>query len=114
MFPERNCSTCNQVQKRMWGCEGDAEQPVELDGELLTTCIRRPMLDDPEWFNEIYTMYKMYKNGFLPNEGTYQAQPVAVVQIINIIDAVLAECDEIKDEERERKEKNRKRAGYKK
>lgn len=71
------------------------------------------MLDRPQWFNEIFTMYKMYKNGFLPNEGSYLAQPVSFLQIINIIDSTLAECDELKQEEDKKKQRNKERSGIK-
>ena len=109
LFPERDCSTCTDAKKKEWGCNGEASIPTEIDGELVTTCIRRPMLDHPRWFNEVYTMYKMYKAGFLPNEGSYLAQPPSFLQMINIIDSTLAECDDIKSQEEKRKSRNKKR-----
>ena len=68
---------------------GNAVLPGSFDGEPLYTCIRRPILDDPRWFNGVFTMYKMYKNGFLPNEGPWMAQPLGVITEINTIDAAL-------------------------
>lgn len=111
LFPERDCSTCTNIKKEQWGCNGDAKIPIEIDGEMSTTCIRRPMFDNPAWFNEVYTMYKMYKAGFLPNEGSYLAQPPSFLQLINVIDSTLADCDEIKQQEEDRKKRNKKRSG---
>lgn len=113
LFLERDCVKCTDMQKKEWGCEGKAILPVFIDGEPEYTCIRRPILDNPRWFNEIFTMYSMYKNGFLPYEGTYMAQPLSFLQAINVIDATLEECDKIEEQDRQRKSRNKRRSGVK-
>lgn len=52
----------------------------------------------------MFLAYRMYKNGFLPFEGTYLQQPALYLQILNVIDSALAEVEEMKDEDRKRKE----------
>lgn len=105
LYPERNCSTCTAEKKKEWGCTGNAVLPVSFKGENMFTCIRRPILDNPRWFNEILTMYKMYKNGFLPNDGPWLAQPLGVITAINVLDAAVHECDKIKEESAQNKRK---------
>lgn len=111
LFPERDCAKCTDRLKEEWGCNGDATLPITIDDEILYTCIRRPLLDRPGWFNEIFTMYKMYKNGFLPNEGSYLAQPPTFLQMVNIVDVTLSDCEDIEEEENKRKERNKRRSG---
>lgn len=113
LFPERDCAKCTDRHKKEWGCEGNAILPIVIDGEIENTCIRRPILDNPQWFNEVFTMYNMYKNGFLPDEGTYLAQTLSFLQIINIIDMTLAECDKIEEQDKQRKARNKRRSGIK-
>ncbi len=83
---------------------------MHLGDEQLDTCIRRPLYDHPQWFNDVFTTYNMYKNGFLPNEGSYLAQPLGFLQLINIMDSVLAECDIMKQDKEDTTEAHKKRA----
>lgn len=109
LFPERDCTTCTAKQKRNWGCEGNAQEIIELDGEIMDTCIRRPLLDNPLFFNEAFELYRFYKDGFLPNEGTFLAQPLSFRQLIIIIDSALEECNSIREDSDKTKKINRNR-----
>lgn len=97
LFPERDCANCTLKNKGEWGCEGGATELIELDGELMDTCIRRPVLDNPELFNEAFAIYNMFKAGFLPNEGSYLSQPPSFLQLVSLIESTLNECDGIKE-----------------
>ncbi len=60
------------------------------------TCIRRPILDSPEWFSEILNTYRAYQRGFLPNEGALNSQPKGFLQMINIVDDALHSVQEVR------------------
>lgn len=110
LFPERDCARCTDRLKDEYGCFGNAKLPVAVNDEELATCIRRPLLDDPGWFNEAFTVYNMYKAGFLPHEGSYLSQPLSFLQLINIIEATLSECGNIKEQKDTAKQARERRA----
>lgn len=107
LLPERNCATCTARQKIQWGCEGDAKLPIELDGEEQTTCPRRPILDDPALYEELFWLYRSYAKGMLPEEGSILSQPAKLVQAISIMDLTL---DGVNAHKRETEARNRARA----
>lgn len=107
LFPERNCASCTAEKKREWGCMGDAVHPYFYEGSQEYTCIRRPVKDDPVFFNEIFTLYNMYQNGYLPNSGGYLAQTPGFLQVINIMQTCIEECTIIKEEKERQKQKAR-------
>lgn len=109
MFPERKCSDCTLANKEHWGCNSKPAIPDVVDGEELERCVARPILDDPHFFNEAFNVYRNYQKGFLPNEGSINAQPTALMQIINTVDVALYDCKEAKDEADRRKKANRER-----
>ncbi len=64
-----------------------------FDGEELSRCPRRPLLDDPEYFSHIFTMYGWYKNGMLPDEGTWRDQPNKFSESMTLMDRALNEAE---------------------
>lgn len=87
----------------MWGCNGDARVPVELFGERTTTCPRRPVLDQPEEFAYYMRLYRMYRNGFLPESGAVMDQSGYVLGVFDVLDSVYASIEEYKSKEARRK-----------
>ncbi len=92
-FKERDCATCTASQKERWGCDKDLPVPLSFDGEDLFRCPRRPLLDETEDFSHIFNVYGWYKNGMLPDEGTWRDQPNKFVQVMTIMDRTLNEAE---------------------
>lgn len=65
--------------------------------------MRRPLLDNPRWFNEIITAYNLYKQGLLPNDGSYLAQPVGFIPLMSLVDQVVEECRTLRTEQEKKK-----------
>lgn len=107
MLPERNCAKCTASQKLQWGCDADAKLPLILDGEELKRCPRRPILEGPEFYGDLFWLYRSYQKGFLPEEGNLHSQPAALMEMFRIIDRTLDTCEQARRE----KEAKRKRRG---
>lgn len=87
LLPERDCLTCTkQIQ---WGCETDAMIPLNMDGEELYRCPRRPWLDNPQLYNELFDYYNWMEKGYLPDPGTYDDQGVKFRPFMGIIRTAL-------------------------
>jgi len=59
---------------------------IMLDGEPLPRCPRRPILDEPEYFIDLFEDLYWFRKGFLPNEGTWLDQSERFVKSIHIFD----------------------------
>jgi hypothetical protein len=97
LLPERICSTCTSLKKRTYGCETDATQILELDGVRLLRCPRRPLLDDPQLYGEVFWLYRSYKKGYLPNSGGLDDQPAKYMAYVKVIDRALDFCQQEAD-----------------
>ena len=92
-MPERSCQGCTKQLE--WGCETPPPIPIMFDGdEYLTRCPRRPFLEDPKWFDEIYTAQGWISKGFLPVAGTYGDMPNKLAQCLKVIEQVQHEVDQ--------------------
>lgn len=88
---------------RNWGCEEDAESSIELDGEELTRCPRRPFKEHPAYYGELMWLYNQWQKGFLPEEGGIHSQPYKLVESVRVIDIALGSVREYEDEMEKRK-----------
>lgn len=87
LLPELDCSTCTASQQKARGCITDAPTPHELPGGIVTKrCPRRPLLDDPELFSEVFWSHQLFKRGILPEDGGLLNQPGKLVEMWNQID----------------------------
>lgn len=98
LLPKWDCATCTAFHKAERGCEKEPIVPQEMDGEELTRCPRRPLLDDPALFKEAFEVYSWYKRGYFPDQGSYLDQAAAYVQFIDIFERAIAEAKAVKDE----------------
>ena len=74
---------------------------VEFNGERLTRCPRRPLLDDPTLWGEVFWLYQNYSNGILPEGSALNSNPHKLVQALRVItDAKNAAQSEREDRER--------------
>jgi hypothetical protein len=103
LLPERNCSTCTPQNKINWGCEGNARQKLTLGATKLEVCPRRPLLDDPDKYSNIFWLYRQYKEGYLPETGGLYNQPAKYLEYIRIIDRALDFCRDMQQERDQRK-----------
>lgn len=110
LLPERRCSTCQPAQKAQWGCTEDAQLPTEMDGVALTRCPRRPLLDDPDFYSEVFWLYQAYQKGFLPEEGGLQDQATVLISSFQVIDAAMSAAEAERERIRKSREAMEKRA----
>lgn len=110
LLPERVCATCTATQKERWGCDKDLPAPLEFDGQELKRCPRRPLLDETDYFDNIFDVYSWYKQGHLPEEGTWRDQPAKFCSTMRAMERAFNEAD---DEKRAREESKRNRASPK-
>jgi hypothetical protein len=101
MKPEFECGDCIKRNRRdERGCEKDAPFAywTDINGENRKRCPRRPIFEDPNWYNRIITAYNQYKAGFLPHSGGLLEQAALYPFIMICVDEVVSECDRIEME----------------
>lgn len=112
LHPELDCANCTAHQQKLRGChEKPLGIPMFLDNEALDRCIRRPVKDDPIFFNECISAYNLYQKNLLPNMGCFNEQPIGFGQIINLIEKTIGECNNTKEESKKQKQRNARRSG---
>lgn len=98
------------AKQNRWGCAGAPEQPpqhpVFFDGEEITRCPRRPILDDDGTLSRMLTTYRDKEGGYLPEPGAMDDQPHRLVNAWRIIGNVMSHVRQAKQDER------RDRAGH--
>lgn len=103
LLPERNCGRCTAAQKVQWGCTADAKLPIELEGEKMLRCPRRPILDDPAFYGEVFGLYRNFQKGFLYDEGSLGSQPAVVVDCFQVLEQTLGLVDDYRQEQAAKK-----------
>jgi hypothetical protein len=74
-----------------------------LDGEEIKRCPRRPILDNPGYFTSVFTAYKAYIRGYLPDSGSMEDQGYRFTVAMAIVDNAVAEAQA----ETDRRERNK-------
>lgn len=110
LLPEWDCRTCTEAQQESRGCHEPATQPVELDGEKLTRCPRRVLLDRPDYFSELFWLHSNYSNGILPESGGLADQPHKLMASIRTLIRARQEAEDEKDEREKRRAAFREKA----
>lgn len=67
---------------------------VELD-----RCPRRPIFEDPLFYDRLFQAYAHWKQGILPEEGSLLSQPSVLTQMVQVIDGELADIRGRRDRE---------------
>jgi hypothetical protein len=70
----------------LWGCEEDARQPLELDGDVMLRCPRRPLLENPYHWKNMFWIYRNYDRGILPEEGALFSQPHKLLELLDVLE----------------------------
>ena len=84
-----------------WGCEGEAAEKIEIEGEQVTRCPKRLFYHiDPrsEDFGEVLWYYSAYKRGQLPNAGGLQDQPGMLMDLFKVIDGAVNTIEQMQTE----------------
>lgn len=86
----------------MWGCHSPTIVPqIELDGEKHYRCPQRFVYENHVWCAELFEIWRWYKEGFLPDPGTWIDQSLAFIGLMRVLDAAVAEGDRtMRDQER--------------
>jgi len=109
MYPERVCSTCTDRNKKEWGCDAKQDEngvwtnrsmmPERIDDVDTWVCPRRPIKDEPFMFGEIMSLYSLYKEGVLANEGSITSQALRYVTTMRLVAGTVSECQAVKMED---------------
>ncbi len=91
-MPERACQGCTRQAE--WGCHSKPPIPIIFDDVELDRCPRRPFLDDPVWFDSIYTAHGYLQKGMLPIAGTYLDLPNKLNTAFKVIDSAVHFAEE--------------------
>jgi len=83
---------------------------MHFDGRELRRCPRRPYLDAPEWFNEVFRAYQWLQKGYFPSPGTWADQPAKLIDLVEVIDRANASADAHERKEADEKARRQKRA----
>jgi hypothetical protein len=97
--------------KQQYGCEGNAKLPVVLDGEEMTTCPRRPILDDPEFYGDLFGRFRRYQKGLFYDEGAVGSQPNLLIECLDEMEQTLGVVDEYRREQDAKKKRADARKG---
>jgi hypothetical protein len=102
LLPDRTCEGCTALLKRAYGCDARLENgvwknaaitPVVIDGETQHQCPRRPVLDDPGFWRELFSLYRGFKLGFLADEGAIGSQAARGWKLLSMLDAFVNEAE---------------------
>ncbi len=91
------------MNQRRWGCEGNASEPMEMDGVIITTCPRRWIKDEPELATDCFWFYRRYDTGMLPEDGGLHSQPNKLMQVFRVMEAAFNKVEKEKDARDDRK-----------
>ena len=86
LFEQRNCATCTARNKVSWGCEADVTHPIVFDDDTFARCVRRPLLDEPEYYSHVFWAHRNHERGILQEEGGLQSQPHRLMHLFRLID----------------------------
>lgn len=67
---------------------------TDLDGNKRSRCPRRPVYENPEFFNKVLAAHASYSAGFLPRAGGMHDQHCNFPTIMSIVEGAVAECNE--------------------
>jgi hypothetical protein len=102
-MPDRICETCTKNNKIRWGCDGGALEPLEIDGEAITQCPRRFIMDEPELTTNLFWLYRRYDKALLPEDGGLWSQPHKLMQALRVMEAAFSKVEKETADRRNRK-----------
>jgi len=125
-MPERQCGGCKRQKE--WGCTAkrwrtplpdEADGPEnwinpshiqnEFDGEMLFSCPRQTLHEQPTDWSRLLLFYGMFGKGHLPDKGAVVDQSNVLVQAFRILDEANADCDK-EEADRATRRRNREAA----
>lgn len=97
LLPTYDCNTCTAWQKQERGCEQDAMIPLQMDGEDLWRCPRRPIFEEPDLWNEMLLLYGQYQEGRFPDDGGLNSQPAKYLLVMQAMSSAQAEAEKARE-----------------
>ncbi len=98
IFNNVDCAHCNDQIKEIRGCVKPLASPkiVRVGNETIEfdRCPQTVIKGNIAFFIEAYGFYK---NGYLPNAGTWLDQPIKLLQAFNVIGEYIDKLSEVKD-----------------
>jgi len=91
LLPEWECHTCTE------------ELQAKFNDRLLARCPRRPLLDRPTYFTELFWLYSNYSNGILPESGGLDDQPHKLMASIRTLIRARQDAESEKDDREKRR-----------
>jgi hypothetical protein len=76
---------------------------------VLERCPRRPLLDNPGWYSELFWLYANWSKGILPDGGTLNTNPSKLMDAIRIMDDAKAAATSERDQREQRRQAMRQR-----
>lgn len=94
-----NCRGCLEGKKKLCEFEVPGQETWKFEGREYKGC---PFEQVSSLSANFLRAYNFYKNGFLPNEGSWLEQPAKFIEAVEVIENELAEIKQ----EQIRKQKN--------
>jgi hypothetical protein len=70
---------------------------LELEGERVMRCLRRPLLDDPQFYGYVLNASGHYQRGLLPGPGGVLDQPALLMSYLAVVEAARLDFQSQKD-----------------
>ncbi len=99
----------------MWGCDAEetdkedpqtgekiwikaAQVPLVMDGENVWRCPRRPIKDDPKYWEKLLFHYQLFRDGYLTDGGSIMDQSFKAITLFGAVQDIQSEADRQKAE----------------
>ena len=92
------------------GCEEPVEGEANvliIDGEEQRRCPRRPILEDPGYYADIFYLYRQSKAGYLSEDGGLSNQPAKLMELFREIETAQYKIEQHKEEQEAAKRRRR-------
>jgi hypothetical protein len=66
-------------------------------------CPRRPIKDNPDYWHELLTVYRMFKMGVMPDDGAMAQQSAKGMRMLSVLDGAISRFEADKMEAIRRK-----------
>lgn len=76
-----------------------------IEGVEQRRCPRRPILDDPDFYSEVFWLYRQSRSGYLMEDGGLNDQPAMMMKCFRIIDRAIGQVEGFRKEQEERRRK---------
>ncbi len=95
---------CDARQKEDGTWENPGYSGLSLEPGVITWgCPRRPVKDSPLYWHEFLTVYRMFKAGVMPDEGSMAQQSAKGIKMLTVFDGAISRFESEKLDNARRK-----------